>query len=203
MLFMSFAGAIAGLLLEYLMYTVDWWQPLTVTGTRVGFEDAFLGFTNGGLGAILYEVIFKKRERSLRKDSIIKQFVEKRRWLLWTPVVALVAGPFSFWILGWHSFWATNFACLIAVGLMILLRQDLLREAVFGGLAMMLVSIPVFQFAFFFFPEVVEKFWMIHNLTGILVLGIPVEDLVFYFVAGATTAPLYEFLFEKKLVKLP
>ena len=200
---MSFGTAVAGVILEYLVWTVDWWRPETITGTKIGIEDIILGIANGGLGAVLYEIVFGKKARALRKDSIVKRLFKKRRWLLWTPLLASVtAGSTIFWILGWHSFWATIASCLVGVGLMILLRQDLLLNAMFGGLAMMLASIPIFQFMLFFFPGVVEEFWLMHNLTGILILGIPVEDLIFYFAAGAFLAPLYEFLFEKKLVKL-
>ena len=52
------------------------------------------------------------------------------------------------------------------------------------------------------FPGIIEQFWLLGNLSGFLIWGIPIEELGFYFAAGAFIAPLYEFLFEKKLVKL-
>ena len=84
-----------------VVWTVDWWQPETVTGTRAGIEDAILGFTNGGLGAVLYEVVFKKRTRFLKKDSVLKKYFSQRRWLLWLPfVIGFVVGAISFWVVG-------------------------------------------------------------------------------------------------------
>lgn len=201
---MSFGTAIAGLVLEYLVWTVDWWRPLTITGTKIGIEDVILGITNGGLGAVLYEIVFGKRTRALRKNSIVKRLFKKRQWLLWTPLLAsVIVGSTIFWILGWHSFWATILSYLIGAGLMVLLRRDLLPGAVFGGLSMVLVTVPVYKLLVFFFPGVIEQFWLLDNLSGFLVWGIPIEDLGFYFAAGAFLAPFYEFLFEKQLIDIP
>src|SRR5688572_32751862 len=61
MRFMSLFVAVSGLIAEGLWWTVDWWHPPTITGTRVGIEDFLLGFTNGGVAAVLYETIFRKR----------------------------------------------------------------------------------------------------------------------------------------------
>jgi hypothetical protein len=203
MLFVSLMIASAGLFLEYLVWTTDWWEPETVTGTRIGIEDVILGVTNGGLGAVLYEITFKRRTISLRKDSVIKRFFKKRKLLLWSPLlVSSVIGSVTFWILGWHSFWATVASCLFGVGVIILLRSDLLIEAVLGGVAMVVVTLPAYFLMLFLFPGVIEKFWLLDNLSGILFWGIPIEDLGFYFAVGAILAPFYEFFFEKKLVKL-
>jgi len=201
---MSFGTAVAGLVLEYLVWTTDWWRPETITGTRVGIEDIILGITNGGLGAVLYEIVFGKRARALRKDSIVRRFFKKKRWLLWAPLfVSVIVGSTIFWILGWHSFWATILSCLMGTGVVLLLRRDLFPGAVFGGLSMVLVALPVYELLVFFFPGVVEQFWLLDNLSGFLIWGIPIEDLGFYFAAGAFLAPFYEFLFEKRLINLP
>lgn len=204
MLFMSFGTAVAGLMLEYFVWTLDWWRPLTITGTKIGIEDIILGITNGGLAAVLYEVVVGRRTRSLRKDSVTKRAFEKRKWLLWVPFfISSVVGSVTFWVIGWHSFWATFSSCLIGAGLIVLLRSDLLVEAVFGGIAMILVALPIYRFWSFIFPDVIEKFWLINNLSGIMVWGIPIEDLGFYFAVGAVLAPFYEFVSEKKLIKIP
>jgi len=147
-------------------------------------------------------MVFRHRTRSLRKDS--KLTFKNRTRILWFfgLTITLVAVT-TFWILEWHSFWATTLTFIVGLFLIVLLRHDLLWEAVFGGLAMIMVSIPVYLTLFALFPDVVEYFWLLHNLSRIMVWGIPIEDLIFYFGAGALLAPIYEFIFEKRLVKLP
>ena len=61
MIVMSMLVAILGMFSEYLWWTHDWWRPQTITGTTIGIEDLLLGFTNGGIAAVLYEELFKKR----------------------------------------------------------------------------------------------------------------------------------------------
>jgi hypothetical protein len=195
-LFMSVMIALLGVFPEYFFYTTDWWKPETITGTRVGIEDLILGFTNGGIAAVLYEVVFRRRTRALRKGPKLP-----RTWLFGLTIILVAAT--TFWILGLHSFWATTITFIVSAFLIVLLRRDLLWEAVFGGLAMVTVSVPVYLTLFALFPGVVEHFWLLHNLSRIMVWGIPIEDLIFYFGAGALLAPTYEFIFEKRLVKLP
>src|SRR5205814_3685106 len=36
-------------------------RPLSINGTRVGIEFFILGFSNGGIAAVIYEEFFKKR----------------------------------------------------------------------------------------------------------------------------------------------
>ncbi len=57
MMIISIAFGFGGLLAEYV-YLKDWWQPLIITGTRIGFEDFLFGFTTGGIASVIYEVIF-------------------------------------------------------------------------------------------------------------------------------------------------
>ena len=43
MIKISFVFGLAGILSE-LVYIIDWWKPLTITGTSVGVEDFLIGF---------------------------------------------------------------------------------------------------------------------------------------------------------------
>jgi hypothetical protein len=44
--------------------------------------------------------------------------------------------------------------------------------------------------------------WFHQNISGITLLGIPIEDLVWFFVTGIFLSPLYEFWKGEKLEKL-
>src|SRR3989338_3480777 len=57
MIILSFLFGIAGVFSE-LIYVIDWWRPLTITGTLVGIEDFFIGAFIGGIGAVLYEEVY-------------------------------------------------------------------------------------------------------------------------------------------------
>jgi len=84
---------------------------------------------------------------------------------------------------------------------MIIIRHDLLVDSIIGGISMLIIVIPVYVLLNNIFPEVIAKFWILENFSGILILKIPVEDLIFYFSSGMLIAPSYEYLFRKKLVR--
>ena len=57
-LFISALGAGVGFLLEWLVWTRDWVQPVTLTHTPAGIEDLILGWCIGGIAAVLFEIWF-------------------------------------------------------------------------------------------------------------------------------------------------
>ena len=73
-------------------------------------------------------------------------------------------------------------------------RHDLLKDA--------LLSAVFFAFFYFFafliilkiYPEAVTRFWLLKNLSGIFILGIPIEELLFAFFTGLAVGPFYEFM---------
>lgn len=63
MLSLGWIFGMAGILSE-VPFTVDWWQPPTITGTRIGVEDFLIGFFIGGIAGVVYEELCRKRLRS-------------------------------------------------------------------------------------------------------------------------------------------
>lgn len=187
MLVMGILTAIAGPVLEILFYTRDWWRPLTVTGTLIGIEDILLGFTNGGIAAVLYEEVFGqylRRERESRSKPHLFLIVSL------VGVVVMVTS-FSFFYL--HSFLSNMIAFAAQLLIILFLRRDLFRNVVLSGVLMTVCVVPVYVILIKIFPGWIDNFWYHENLSGIMFLGIPVEDLVWYFGVGAVGGPLYEF----------
>jgi len=52
-----------------------------------------------------------------------------------------------------------------------------------------------------FYPDYVELYWNLDALSHILILGIPLEELLFAFSFGMLWSSLYEHLYWQKLVK--
>jgi len=51
-------------------------------------------------------------------------------------------------------------------------------------------------------PELFIKYWYINNLSGIFILGIPIEELLFGFSVGFGFANIYEFTFGYSVIKI-
>lgn len=51
-------------------------------------------------------------------------------------------------------------------------------------------------------PGWIEHFWLFQNIGYITVLNIPLEEIVWYFLAGIFIGPLYEYWKEGKLINI-
>jgi hypothetical protein len=80
-------------------------------------------------------------------------------------------------------------------------RPDLKGKIWVGGLLFTLLYFVYFGSILPFYPDYVELYWNLENLTQILVLGIPIEELLFAFTFGMYWSGLYEHLYWKKLMK--
>ena len=50
-------------------HTQDWWQPLTLTGTRIGVEDFLIGFAIGGIAAVIYAEAYRKKVSRIHRGD--------------------------------------------------------------------------------------------------------------------------------------
>ena len=192
----SLALGFGGLLVEFV-YAKDWWHPLTITNTLVGIEDFIFGFTCAGIASVIYEVVFGKRLR-IKKVSRKKEFKEELNLVILGSLLAALFFS-SFYLLHLHSFYASVIAFIVPTLIIWIKRRDLIINSILSGLLLSLLSF------LFFLPEYitpgwVKMTWYLENLTGIIILKTPLEDLIWFFLAGLFLGPLYEYWKEGKLV---
>ena len=99
----SFFGLIM-LVTQYYWWTVDWWRPETIFGTRVGFEDLLLGFTSTGVVTAIYDISYVWRP--FVRTSVLSGVAV-------IPVLFITAA--LFWVVGLTSFWAVITAMLLGI----------------------------------------------------------------------------------------
>lgn len=187
MLVISILFGFAGVLVQYA-YTTDWWRPLTITGTRIGIEDFMFGFWVGGVSAVIYEEVFKKKiyKRKPRKESV---------FMLAVPMTLILTLLFfgSFFVLGLNSFYSSIIAGVPGILFIWVKRKDLIFDSLMSGVLLCLVGLPWFWIPQLVTPGWVQHHWFLENLSGILILGAPLEDAIWRFLVGAYIGPLYEF----------
>ncbi|MDP1729395.1 MAG: lycopene cyclase domain-containing protein [archaeon] len=198
MIIISSLFGVAGIIAQFV-YTADWWHPLTITNTLVGIEDFIFGFSVGGIASIIYEEVFKKRIR-LRKASKKRELQEDKNFFLIGLSLAVIFF-ISFYFLKINSFYSSILAFAIPLIYMWLKRKDLIYDSLASGFLLMLVSFLAFIIPEFITPGWVQSAWYLENLSGIIILKAPLEDIIWFFLAGAFIGPLYEFWKEGKLVK--
>lgn len=198
MIILSLIFGFLGILVQFV-YINDWWHPLTLTGTRIGIEDFIFGFCVAGIAAVIYEEIFKKKIR-IRKKSKKKEIREDINFVF-ILILGCVLFFGSFYLLRLNSVLAS----LIGLGVPILLiwikRMDLILDSLVSGILLMIASVPAFVIPELITPGVVKNFWFLENLSGVIILKVPLEDLIWFFLAGAYIGPLYEYWREGRLVR--
>ncbi len=195
MIIMSILFAIFGVFAEY-WWTQDWWKPQNITGTIIGLEDLLLGFSIGGISAVLYEELFKKRIYKYKSGN-------HNLGIASLMMLCFLSFLFIFYVLNLNSFIATTIIQIIIGIILVILRRDLMYDALLTGLSLCAVSIVVFILLEYLSPNFVENAWNWSYLTGTRFMAAPIEDLIFFFLSGFCIAPFYLFWRNEKLRKIP
>jgi len=180
----SFLYGVIGIVSEYV-YTVDWWKPETIFGSRIGIEDFLLGFTNGGLASSYLLLFFKEKQGDVKSGGWLKVMFSILITAVITAVLSLV---FNF-----TSFYSNSIGILAAIAYIVYLRNDLFKYSVYGGLIMLIISLPIYFTLMFFYPAWIKEVWVIEKLSGNFFLGIAIEDYIWYFLVGAVISIMYPF----------
>lgn len=184
------------LIAEYNWWTQDWWQPQTITNTKIGIEDVILSFTSVGVAATLYPTIMKRKFIGAKSPNAAKVFT-----LLFTTAACLTL----FFVLfqsGINSFVTTLIVLSVATTFLVVSNHQLVIPAITSGFLMVVMVLPVFLMMFAVTPLYVERTWMTQNLLGIYPLGIPIEDILFYIVGGSLSFSVFPYITGSKLVEL-
>tara|TARA_Y100000034_G_scaffold3490_1_gene4214 strand:+ start:1025 stop:1693 length:669 start_codon:yes stop_codon:yes gene_type:complete len=197
MTIMSIIFGIAGLLVEPT-YIKDWWTPLTFTNTLIGFEDFLFGFVVGGIAAIIYSYMFNKKIKIKKKTKKI----EFKRNLNFALFGLIFAGLFfgSFYLLKLNTLYSSLIAFIIGILIIWIKRKDLIKNSILSGVLLLFIASIVYTITEFIFPGWIIAFWSFKNIPNIILFNIPLDDFIWYFLAGAFIGPLYEYWQEGKLI---
>ena len=199
MLIISLLIGIGGLFAETI-YTIDWWQPLTITGTLIGIEDFLFGFAIGGIGSSIYEVIFKKTVK-IKKINQKKRFNQNKNILLFGASIVVLLF-ITFFLMKLNSFYSSIISLGIPIIYMNVKRKDLILNSILSGFFLMLTSFLAFITVELITLGWINSAWFLENLSGIIILTAPLEDLIWFFLMGMFIGPLYEFWKEGKIQNL-
>ena len=193
MLVMSLMIGILSVATSYYWWTIDWWRPMTLTGTRVGIEDFIMGFSTGGIMATLYEIVFKRAfyKRKLHHHitgalTILFLLAQTTMWL--------------FWGVGLTSFQASATSMALVSLIMLFTRRDLLFNSLISGLLMACVSSLFYLVIALISPGWIHQTYL-SGLSGMNLAGVPIEEFIFWFLSGMVFGPFYEYWQGERLRK--
>lgn len=172
------------------LFVPSYWNPPSQfeLAQRTGFdlESLIFTFSIGGIGAVLYNL-------ATRQTSWPAPPCGSHRYhylALATPAIVFLAlVP-----LGWNPIYPALIAMTAGAGATILCRPDLGAKTLLGGLlffafyALFMIALRIAV------PGYIEQVWNLPALSGLLIAGIPLEELLFGASFGLYWAGVYEHL---------
>lgn len=191
--------------LSEVIYFRDYWVPQSVFPIYIGkfpfmIEDLLFGFAIAGIGAVIYEVIFKKR---LSQFSIHTKYTIKSLSIVIIFVIIL----FSLLAFGINSIYASAVALFIATIPIIFVRHDLFLNAIGSGIGVMIIMFLCYIFLAHILvgntEELLKRSWLIYGTNlDIRFANIPLTEMAWGFTWGFLAGPWYEFMNSKKNVAI-
>jgi len=184
------------------LFVPAYWNPPSLfdLAQRTGFdiESVLFAFGVGGIVAVLYERLF-----AARHESIATPERAHRRHRL--HLLALFSAPILFALLFFTTAWNPIYvaiAALTAGGFFTwYCRPDLKVKMLATAALFTGVYFAYFLSLIALFPGYVQAVWNLPALSGVLVLGVPLEELLFAASFGFFWSSIYEHFTWRKLTE--
>ncbi|MFZ5589987.1 MAG: lycopene cyclase domain-containing protein [Pseudomonadota bacterium] len=174
------------------LFVPAYWNPpsLFELARRSGFdiESIIFTFAIGGIGAVLYNIILRGR---LRPVDDMERHHHRHRFHRLALATPLISFPLLYF-LPWNPIYPAIAAMALGALAAVLCRPDLALNTLVGGL-LFLALYTVFLLGLkWSAPGYIEQVWNLKALSGVLIYGLPVEELLFGFSFGLMWAGIYE-----------
>ena len=184
------------------LFVPSYWLPPSLfnLALRTGFdiESLIFSFGIGGLAIILYGRIFRSQHVSM---SSVEHHSPRHKFhllaLLATPIILVILllttnlNPLHSAIIAMFVGGLATWYC----------RPDLKKKMIVSALIFFVLYFFYFLILIFISPGYVERVWNLQAISGILIVGVPLEELLFALSFGFLWSSVYEHFTWKKLNK--
>lgn len=193
MLIVSLWTSLLGLT-EFLFVPSYWTPPaLFDLARKIHFdiESLLFSFAIGGLAVVIYEWFFPVRHQLM---PIAERHLPRHRFHIYT----LVSAPVIFALLAatttLNPIYSAIFALAAGGVCACYCRPDLIPKMITSAFLFLGLYLVYFLTLVAVYPNYVREVWNLHAISGILVLGVPLEELLFAFTLGFLWSSVYEHL---------
>lgn len=190
MLRVSLATSLLGL--SEPIFVPEYWNPPSLfdLAQRTGFdiESMVFCFAIGGIGAVMYNALANKNIVEIPHEE---RHSGRHRWHRLAIVSPYLVFPVLYF-LPWNPIYPGIVALATGGIANVLCRPDLLRNTLAGGVLFLLLYAVSMLSLIIFAPGYIEQVWNLPALSGVLLGGIPLEELAFGFAFGLYWAGIYE-----------
>lgn len=190
MWYTSLATAAFGL--TEAIFVPTYWNPpgLLELAQRTGFdiESLIFCFAIGGIGCALYDTLTSREPAPAHTAETQRSRHGFHRLALLAPVFLFV--PLYF--LPWNPIYPALVCLLIGSIASVTCRPTLMRKTLIGGLLFFGLYAAFMLGLRWSSPSYIEQVWNLRALSGVLIVGVPLEELVFGLTFGMYWTGVYE-----------
>jgi len=177
------------------LFVPEYWNPPSLfnLAAKTGFdiESLIFCFATGGIVSVVYELFFMVKHKKMSRLEINHKRHKFHSLILVSfPIIFLVLYFFS----NLNPIYSAIISMLIFSILTLLCRPDLKKKILLSGILFLIVYFLFFLSFNIIYPYAVERFWNLSVLSGILILEIPLEELIFAFSFGLSWGSIYEYI---------
>lgn len=182
------------------IFVPTYWSPPSLfdLAHRTGFdiESIIFSFAMGGIAAVLYDWIFKTDHALV---SPMERHDPRHRYHLWV----LLSAPVIFFTLLFvphlNPIYTAFIAMMAGGSATWYCRPDLKKKMITSALLFLGLYFLYFLTLIATYPGYVERVWNLPAISGILVFGVPLEELMFAFSLGFLWSSVYEHIAWRKV----
>ncbi|MGX9792358.1 lycopene cyclase domain-containing protein [Mycobacterium sp. MMS18-G62] len=167
-----------------------YWSPPSLFNLnhRIGFdiESVVFQFATGGVAAAVYAALGTMRQRNLGRQHCVRRIHRFALSVAPLVFVALVATTDV------NPIYIAIIALLAGAAATSLYQPDLVRKMIGSGIVFLGIYFTFFLAFNAVFPGYIFKVWNLHAVSGVVLAGVPLEELLFAFAYGLMFSSLAE-----------
>lgn len=179
----------APLALASFPFLPQYWTPPSLfdldARIRVGIEDFLWAGAVGGIASVVGEIVLKERLAARRKQPRKKHYA---------PFVVMLGVFLILWFIQPNkNIYSTAIAFAVCAVVVAFLRSDLIPTMLVGAAVFTILYFLLFVYFLTLYPGFIDRYYNLPNISGIRVLGVPIEELMFAASGGAVWSVAYEY----------
>lgn len=178
------------------LFSPNYWSPDTLFDLNnltggLSIEDALFMFFVGGVATAVYEEFIGGRIK------LKKTYKPHFRALL---IGYIMAGVFSL-IINVNPIYPLILSGFFGATVLWIERRDLIKHSLVGGAIFLILYVVSFSIFNLIFSDFIDTAYNLREISGIFLLGIPIEEWLYALSFGLLWAPLYEYAHGEKVVE--